>query len=237
MLYYKNDNGLLYCGDVLEEMKNIPNDSIDLIITSPPYNLKYHHINKKKIGCYSDNLPEKEYQNWQIEIFKECYRVLKTNGSMFYNHKNRIFKGVQITPYEWIFKTEFLVKQEIVWVNKGPNFDPIRFYPYSERIYWLAKDSKTKLKNVINKHDIFDWNDWKPENTNRKKEKFHDRMFPLQLPIDLISCFPDSKYILDPFMGSGTTALASEKLNKKWIGIDIDQDFCDLTIKKLTEII
>ena len=100
-------------------------------------------------------MPEDLYQKWQIEVLNECCRVLKQNGSMWYNHKNRIKNGVQITPYEWILKSDFIVKQEIIWENGSQNFDKIRFYPMTERVYWLAKDSKTKMFNTIDHHDFF----------------------------------------------------------------------------------
>ena len=100
-------------------------------------------------------MPEELYQQWQIEILKECYRVLKEDGSMWYNHKNRIKNGKQIEPYQWLYKTPFTIKQEIVWQNGSQNFDKIRFYPMTERVYWLAKNPKTKMINTINHHDIF----------------------------------------------------------------------------------
>ena len=123
----------LYNGDCLEVMRELPDESVDLIITSPPYNLgKTHHTGNKRFKSYSeynDNMPEELYQRWQIEVLQECFRILKPSGSMFYNHKNRIKKGVQITPYEWLLKTDFVIKQEIVWQNGSQNFDKIRFYP------------------------------------------------------------------------------------------------------------
>src|SRR5699024_12168971 len=80
-------------------MKRIPDGSVDLIITSPPYNLgaKHHTGNKvfKAYSEYSDDMPESVYQEWQKNILNECFRVLKDNGSMWYNHKNRIKDGFQ----------------------------------------------------------------------------------------------------------------------------------------------
>ena len=145
---YKSPTCELWCGDCMEYMRNIPNESIDLIITSPPYNLgKQHHTGSNRFNSYDsyvDDVPEEAYQNWQIQVLNECYRVLNKNGSMWYNHKNRIKDGVQITPYEWILKSKFahLVKQEVVWFNRSQNFDKIRFYPMTERVYWLAKSPK-----------------------------------------------------------------------------------------------
>ena len=133
--------------DCLEGLKKIQNNYVDLIITSPPYNLgNNHHTGAKRHKSYNDNLNEDGYQIWQTRVLDECFRVMKKNGSMIYNHKNRIKDGVQISPYSWIFKTKFIVKQEIVWINRSQNFDPIRFYPFTDRIYWLVKDKKTKLR-------------------------------------------------------------------------------------------
>ena len=138
----------IYLGDCLELINEIEDKTIDLIITSPPYNLgNTHHTGSKKHFPYNDNMIEKDYQKWQIKVLNECFRVLKNDGSLFYNHKNRIKNGLQITPYEWIFKSKLKVKQEIVWINRSQNFDKIRFYPWTERVYWLVKDRRTKLFN------------------------------------------------------------------------------------------
>jgi modification methylase len=143
-------------GDCLEAMKDMPDKSIDLIITSPPYNIgANHHTRGKNTNTYFDNMPEPEYQEWQILILNECHRLLKDNGSMFYNHKNRIKDGVQITPYEWLLKANLLIKQELVWFNGSPNFDKIRFYPMTERIYWLSRSIQTDMHNTIDHHDFF----------------------------------------------------------------------------------
>ena len=116
----------IYNLDCIDGLKKLDDESIDLIITSPPYNLgNNHHTGNKKIFAYDDNLNEKDYQSSQINMLEQCYRVLKNSGSMMYQHKNRIKKGIQISPYEWIFKTQFCIKQEIVWINRSQNFDKI----------------------------------------------------------------------------------------------------------------
>ena len=76
------------------------------------------------------------------------------------------------------------------------------------------------LQNNINKYDVFDWKDWKPVGT---KSKFK-RAFPEKMVEDIISCFPDAKIILDPFVGSGTTCKVAKRLNRQYIGIDISQE-------------
>lgn len=220
----------LFLGDCLELLKKVQSESVDLIITSPPYNLgNNHHTGFVKHKAYEDNLNENDYQEWQIKVLNECFRILKEDGSMFYNHKNRIKNGLQITPYEWIFKSDLLVKQEIVWINRSQNFDKIRFYPFTERIYWLVKNKKTKLYNTINHHDVFDWKEWKP----RGIKGDHKRAFPRKMVSDIISCFPNSKIVLDPFSGSGTTLLVAQEMGKEYIGFEIMEKYYNLAKENL----
>ena len=176
-------------------------------------------------------MPEKEYQSWQLKVLDECFRVLKNNGSLIYQHKNRISKGIQISPYEWIYKSNFIIKQEIVWINRSQNFDKIRFYPFTERVYWLAKDNKTKLYNKINKQDVFDWKEWKPVGTRG----LHTRAFPEKLVEDFLNVFPDAKLILDPFIGSGTVAVVCKKMKRNFIGFEKNKDFVKYSNKRLSE--
>lgn len=228
----------IYNLDCLEGLKNLPSDSVDLIITSPPYNLgtKHHTGNNhfKSYTDYNDDIPEELYQRWQIDVLNECYRVLKPTGSMWYNHKNRIRNGIQITPYEWILKSNFahLVKQEIVWFNRSQNFDKCRFYPMTERVYWLVKDRKTKMFNVINHHDVFDTKDWKPVGTSGEFK----RAYPEKMVEDIISCFESAEIVLDPFSGSGTTCAVAKRMGKYYIGIELLKEYCDIAEKRLEEV-
>ena len=219
--------GKLIKGDCLEVMDRLIEEGVkvDLIITSPPYNLgKDHHTGSRKTNTYFDNMKEMEYQKWQVDVLNRCYKLLNENGSMFYNHKNRIRKGVQISPYEWLFQSQFIIKQELVWFNGSQNFDKIRFYPMTERIYWLAKSPKTKLHNIINHHDVFNTKDWKPVGS---KSSFK-RAYPVQMPIDIMRCFESAETILDPFMGSGTTGVACKNLNRDFIGIELDDGYFEI---------
>ena len=128
--------------DALEGIKQLEDESIDIIITSPPYNkaglngvckgAKWNKTINYGGDINIDNRPEDEYQEWQTDILNECYRVLKKDGLLFYNHKNRIVKGKGyiISPYSWLLKTPFLIRQEIIWNRKnGPNQDPSRYVP------------------------------------------------------------------------------------------------------------
>ena len=223
--------------DCLEGLKQLDDESIDLIITSPPYNLgKSHHTGNNHFKAYTeydDNMPEDLYQKWQVEILNECYRVLKKDGSLWYNHKNRIRNGEQIEPYRWLYKTPFIIKQEIVWQNGSQNFDKCRIYPMTERVYWLTKDAKTKLFNAINHHDIFTRAEWQPVKT---KGAFK-RAYPEKMVEDIISCFPDVKVVLDPFSGSGTTCCVAKRMGKDYIGFELSTDSCKIAEERLENII
>ena len=105
----------IYYIDVLEGLKKLDDASIDLIITSPPYNkMGLSGIQKGKKwnktidyngDRENDNMDEDEYQQLQLDILNELFRVLKDDGSLFYNHKNRIHNGEIISPYKWLFKS------------------------------------------------------------------------------------------------------------------------------------
>lgn len=224
----------IYNENCLETMGKMPDCFVDLTVTSPPYNLgKKHHTGNKVFASYDeyeDDLPEDEYQEIQIRTLNELYRVTKQGGSLLYNHKNRIRNGLQISPYEWLFKTEWNIKQEVVWFNGSQNFDKIRFYPMTERIYWLSKGVETDFYNTINQHDLI-------KDTAEGTNKEHKRAFPLSLARRLILCFPEAKVIYDPYIGSGTTAVACVKENRSFIGSEISRNSCDISKKRIDAIL
>lgn len=223
------ENIKLIQGDCLDVMSKIPDGSIDLIVTSPPYNIGNMKSNMIKYGTYAgNNMKENEYQAWQIEFLNECYRVLKDSGSMFYNHKVRIKKGVALHPLEFILKSNFILKQEIVWdMGKSANCDKIRFFPFSERIYWLVKSPKTKLYNVDNLSDV-----WRCVPTHKRKETGHIAVMPEEIVSNILNNI-DGDIVLDPFMGSGTTGVVCRELNRKLIGIEIDENYFNIAKERI----
>ena len=220
----------IYCESNLETMARMPDNFIDLTVTSPPYNLgKNHHTGDNKFLAYDeyeDDLPENEYQEQQINVLQELFRVTKEGGSLMYNHKNRIRKSVQITPYEWLIKTDWTIKQELVWFNRSQNFDSCRFYPMTERIYWLSKGVNTDFVNVIGQHDLI-------RDAAEGTDKLHKRAFPLKLARRLILCFPNAKLIYDPYNGSGTTSIASICEKRNYIGSEISEGYCKLSESRM----
>ena len=220
----------IYNEDCLETMAKMADNFIDLTITSPPYNLGVkHHTGNKVFEAYDeyiDDMPEDEYQQQQINVLNEIYRVTKQGGSIMYNHKNRIKNGKQITPYEWLLKTEWTLKQEVVWFNGSQNFDKCRFYPMTERIYWLSKGTNTNFTNAINQHDLI-------KDTAEGTDKEHKRAFPVKLARRFIVCFPDAELIFDPYMGSGTTAIAAIREKRNFIGSEISEDYVKIAEERL----
>jgi site-specific DNA-methyltransferase (adenine-specific) len=194
---------------------------VDAVVTSPPYNLgDTHHTGSKRVSHYKDGMPEADYQSWQIKILDAANAT-----QVFYNHKNRIKNGAQISPYEWITKSKWVIKQELVWRNGGQNFDSIRFYPMTERIYWLAESKEIKGKNT---GSWTDYQEWSPVGVNKE----HGRQFPIEYPLMCIQ-FANAETILDPFMGSGTTLVACAKLGRKGIGIELDPDYFETACKRV----
>lgn len=213
------------CGDCLSVMKGIPDGAVDLVVTSPPYNIgNGHHTNTKKVFAYDDNKTESDYQDWQVLLLEECRRVTKW---CFYNHKNRIRDGVQISPYDWIGRTGWIVHQEVVWHNGSPNMDKIRFYPFTERVYVLKRDKSLVLNNHLSLTD--DWH-LPPVGTDFP----HQRAYPLDIPLRCISVTVGD-IILDPFAGSGTTLVAAKQLGRKYIGIEINPDYCKIAEDRLRQ--
>lgn len=220
---------VIYNTDCLSILPLLPDRSIDLVLTSPPFNLgNTHHTGSHRHQAYDDDLPELIYEDMQRGILEKLYDLVKDKGSCWYQHKNRIKSGVSITPYLWILKTRWVVKQEIVWRNGSQNFDKIRFYPMTERLYWLVKNSDTNLSNVVNKHD-----DWHIEPVGSDGE--HTRAFPNELVNNVLLCFPGADLILDPFLGSGTTAVCAKQLGRKCIGIEIYEAYCEIATKRLSQ--
>ena len=245
----------IICGDCLEVMKGIPDKSVDLLVTDPPYNKNYPYKD------YDDN--RIDYWGWLQNIFIEISRILKDNSSIYVkqdldNLYNMMTILNSIADYRNI----------INWKNQSQghpknNYDKfaevILFYTlgspvfntYAERRkkpnnYWsgCGKVFKGKMSNY--------WDDIKPVflGCSHKREaeidiKTNKKLHSCQMPISLAGrCikFSSNKgdIVLDPFIGSGTTAIACEELKRKYIGIDINSEYCELSrtrVKAIPELL
>lgn len=229
----------IHCGDSLEIMKSMPKKSVSVVVTSPPYNLKNSTGNGMKDGRggkwrnaelingyenHSDDLPYKEYVQWQRNCLEAMMELLTDDGVIFYNHKWRVQGGLLQDRHEIV--NGFPVRQIVIWKRKGGiNFNQGYFLPTYEVIYLIAK-SKFKLAPKANSMtDIWE--------ITQERNNEHPAPFPLELPHRCISATRGG-VVLDPFMGSGTTAIAAKYLKRDWIGIEVSPEYCNMAKKRIS---
>jgi len=230
----------LICGDCLEVMGKIPDKSVDLVVTSPPYNLKNSTGNGMKDGRggkwsnaalingytkHDDCMPHDKYVKWQKECLNEMLRIIPKDGAIFYNHKWRVQGGLLQDRQDII--SGFPVRQIIIWKRKGGiNFNPGYFLPTYEVIYLIAKP-EFRLSSKANAYgDVWEF--------NQEMKNPHPAPFPVQL-IERIISSTTAETVLDPFMGSGTTAIAAINLNRKYVGIEICEDYVELANQRVKD--
>ena len=222
-------------GNTVDVMNGLPEKSVDLIVTSPPYNIGGFTKNKhgKWPGAkladgydnYDDSMPDEKYVEWQRTCIDSMMRLLADDGAIFYNHKYRIKNGLLQDRSEIV--DGFPVRQIIIWWRDGGiNFNTGYFLPTYEVIYLIAKpDFKLNL-GASGVGDV-----WR---ISQEQKNEHPAPFPLELPMRCIKA-TNSKIILDPFCGSGTTLLAAKLLKRKYIGIDISEKYCELARKRVMQ--
>jgi site-specific DNA-methyltransferase (adenine-specific) len=229
------------CGDCLDVMRQIPSNSIDLVITSPPYNLKNSTGNGMKAGTktgrwannplqngyahHNDQMPHLEYVKWQKNCLNEAIRLLKDDGAIFYNHKWRVQGGLIQDRADIV--SDFPVRQIIIWKRSGGfNFNPGYFVPTYEVIYLIVKPD---FKLAPQKNGYGDVWEFSQEMKNK-----HPAPFPIALPLRCIES-TNAQIILDPFFGSGTTGVAAKQLGRNYIGIDISPEYCEMAQNRIDE--
>lgn len=225
-------------GDCLEVLRKLPDESIDLVVTSPPYNLKNSTGNGMKDGRggkwanaaliegyenYDDCMPNDEYAKWQHEVLLECLRVIKDDGAIFYNHKWRVQAGLIQDRRDIVYDVP--LRQIIIWQRRGGiNFNAGYFLPTYEVIYLIAKKN-FKLAPHSNRYgDVWD--------IMQEQRNDHPAPFPVEL-IDRIISSTTAQIVLDPFMGSGTTAVVAAGLGRNFIGIEKSAKYCESAMERL----
>lgn len=248
----------LYCKSS-EDMSEIDDESISLVVTSPPYNINIKYGNKHKNGKvistkgikYQDNLSEEEYKKLLKKVFQECQRVLKKNGSIWVNIKNRCKDGIIIPPF-WIldlFKDMYL-KNIIIWNFDWGGSTNKRFAPRYEYIFWFTKD---KNEYIFNLDDIkIPALNYRPDRFKSQWKNPTDAWYiqlvsgnypertshPAQYPEELIEriikvASNENDIVLDPFIGSGTTARVAKDLKRQFIGYDTNKEYINMADKRL----
>ncbi len=181
----------------------------------------------KGYDSHQDMMPHEQYVEWQRACLDAMMRVISNDGAIFYNHKWRVQNGLLQDRQDIVH--DFPVRQIIIWQRRGGiNFNPGYFLPTYEVIYLIAKPD-FKLTPKSNSYgDI-----WKiSQETNNP----HPAPFPIELAVRCIKSAGDG-LVLDPFLGSGTTAIAAESLGQQWIGIEKSTKYCDLATERINSFI
>jgi modification methylase len=221
----------IVAGDCLKIMAGIPDGSIPLVVTSPPYNLRNSSGNGMKDGrggkwsnaalmkgydAHADMMPHDEYVAWQRACLSEMMRILSDDGAIFYNHKWRVQNGRLQDRSDIV--DGFPVRQIIIWRRRGGiNFNPGYFLPTYEVIYLIAKPKFTLSKAAYSYTDVWE--------IAQEKNNPHPAPYPVEFAARCIHS-TNAEIILDPFIGSGTTAIAALQENRKYLGIDISPEYC-----------
>ncbi len=262
------------CGDCEIVLKSFPDDSIDLIVTSPPY------VDRRK-NTYG-GVPPNKYVEWFLPKTKEFLRVLKPTGTFILNIKEKAEKGERLTyvielilemkKQGWLWTEEFIWHKKNCYPGKWPN----RFRDAWERLLQFNKSkkfhmyqdavmvpmgewAKTRLKNLSETDKIRDnskvesgfgkniskWvgrNMAYPNNVlhlaTECSNRNHSATFPLELPEWFIKLFTKpGDMVLDPFNGSGTTTVAAKRLVRRYVGIDVNKEYCEMAKDELSRLL
>ena len=228
----------IHRGDCLSLMCQMPAESVDLVVTSPPYNIKNSTGNGLRNGSggkwpqaalisgydiHDDAMPHEAYVRWQRQCLTAMMRVLKSTGAIFYNHKWRIQNGLLQDRTDIV--SGFPVRQIIIWQRKGGiNFNKGYFLPTYEVIYLIAKQDFQLAPKANAIGDVW--------SITQESNNPHPAAFPVELAQRCIESTL-AEVVLDPMIGSGTTAIAAEMAGRDWIGIEISEEYLNHANRRL----
>ena len=238
-------------GECLKELKKIPDETFDLIFADPPYNLQLQNNltrpDMSKVNAVNDKWDQfesfKTYDKFTFEWLYECRRILKKNGSIWvigsYHNIFRVGKIIQDLGF-WILN-------DVIWNknNPMPNFRGTRFTNAHETLIWASKSKKSKY--TFNYQSMKSFNDdlqmrstWNfpicsgKERLKNKGKKVHSTQKPEALLHRIILASSNKQsFILDPFLGSGTTAVVSKKLGRYYFGIEKEKIYFQAANERL----
>ena len=238
-------------GDSLKELKKIPDGSFDLIFADPPYNLQLRNKlirpDRSKVDAVNDKWDQfqsfTEYDLFTNNWLKECKRILKKNGSIWVigSYHNIFRVGVKIQDLG------FWILNDVIWNknNPMPNFRGTRFTNAHETLIWASKDKNSKY--TFNYQSLKCLNDdlqmrstWNlpicngNERLKEKGKKVHSTQKPeALLHRVLLASTNKNDTVLDPFLGSGTTAVVAKKLGRIFYGIEKEKKYFDVATTRL----
>lgn len=243
--YFETGNTCIYNDDFLNT-ECVSENSIDLIVTSPPYNVDIHY------GAYNDKIPYENYLEFTREWLAKCYRLVKDDGRFCLNIPLDKNKGGQQSVYADILSIAKLIgwkyHSTIIWNEQNISrrtawgswlsaSAPYVIAPV-EMIAILYKNQWRKAKrgkSDITKDEFIDWTNgvWNFVGESKKKIK-HPSPFPTVLPRRCIKLFTYvGDLVLDPFLGSGTTLIACLETDRRGIGIETDPKYCEIARKRI----
>lgn len=229
----------LFCADCLDILPKLPDKCVDVVVTSPPYNTLNPsakpsglHADRKtkknkwmeKQGGYFDQRDEKEYQEWQRHVLAACLGVAPL---VWINHKTRYRKGVGIHPLH--IYTNAPLYAEVVWDRGGSMaLNCNRYAPSHE--YWFAFGKPRKWMDGNNTMMSV----WRIAPGKGKGDcGGHPCPYPEQLAKPIVESSDAGRGTLDPFTGSGTTGVACVKTGRKFIGIEMEPKYFDISVKRI----
>lgn len=245
-----------------ENMTQIESSSVDLVVTSPPYNIDIKYGNKTTKGKvlaskgvkYEDNMTEEEYSAMLKTVFSECKRVLKNDGSIWVNIKNRCVEGIVMPPF-WIqdFFEDMYLKNLIIWNFDWGGSTNKRFASRYEFVFWFVKN-KSKYKFNLDDVKVPALN-YRPDrytsqmknptdvwrismvSGNFEERTSHPAQYPEELIERIVLTVTDSEdIVLDPFMGSGTSAVVAKKLGRHYLGYETVKEYCEIAEERLRKV-
>jgi len=203
----------LILGDCLELMKEIPDNSVDLILTDPPYGIKYKSNMRTKSPKFE--MLANDNNSTRFMVYPEMYRVLKDNSAaiVFASWKNYAEDYIELSKY-------FDIKNAIVWWKHGGGIGDLKHTLITDyEIAIICHKGKCKIRGKRS------GSVWECNKVNPNK-MLHPTQKPEKLLEELIEKYSDSgTTVLDPFMGSGTTGMACVNTGRDFIGIEIDEDY------------
>lgn len=219
--------------DCLEGLKLVDANSVNLIIADPPYLIDTLDSDSNSNRMIKMN--RESYLEWSDNWIKECSRVLKNTGSMY------LFGGNIIHALFPIMEKYLVFKNSISWIKKNRvvTTPQLRnWFPKCEIILFFTKNEKGYTWNqIVKEYGLMESSNYQmiANISPRMKEGV---AHPSQKPLELIEKFVkassnENDIVLDPFMGSGTTAVASKKLNRQFLGFDVDKGYVELANKRL----
>jgi len=240
----------IYNESCLETLKRIPNNFIDLVITSPPYNMNLRirkgeycsrqivkEISTKYEG-FADNMPIDDYYEFHSEVLRELLRV---SNLVFYIVQ--VVTGSKRSIFKIIGEFSDNLKDIIIWdkkyaepaIQKQVMNRRTEFILVFENDYPISRQFRSAPFKRGSLNDI--WQIDRNRNNGKSKDKSHGATFPEKLVTTIIENFSKKgDKIYDPFLGTGTTAIAAKKMKRKFIGSEILKDYCKIAKRKLNEV-